>query len=328
MSPMANGVWPARGGCSMRFDEPVTDAALRRRRVPPLPVRDGVGPSCVAMPSGPWPTVAAFLLDRFARIPAEVWQQRLGAGEVMDEHGRVVDAATPFQAGLKVYYYRQPPAEAPFPVDETVLFQDDWIVVADKPHFMPVTPSGRHLEQTLLVRLKRRLGLDTLAPVHRIDRDTAGLVLFSVKPETRGRYQAVFRDRQARKVYEAIAPLRTDLAWPYTRRSRLEEGESFMTMRETEGEPNAESVIELLEARGGLGRYRLQPLSGKRHQLRVHMAALGMPLLNDEIYPELKPERLVLDGQPPLQLLARSLAFIDPVTGQARQFESAYRLAW
>lgn len=294
---------------------------------PPLPVRDGVGPSCVALPEGPWPTVGAFLIERFSRVDEATWQARMAAGEVVDARGRVVRPDTPFEAQLKVYYYRSPPAERPFPLQETVVYQDDWIVVADKPHFMPVTPSGRHLHETLLVRLKRRLGIDTLAPVHRIDRDTAGLVLFSVQPGTRGAYQSVFRERGARKLYDAVAPLRADLALPRTHRSRLVDGDNFMTMCEVPGEPNSETLIELAESRGALGRYRLQPLSGKRHQLRVHMAALGLPLLNDGIYPVLLPECEVPDFARPLQLVARELAFTDPVTGASRAFESAYRVA-
>lgn len=293
----------------------------------PLPVRDGVGPSCVALPEGAWPTIAAFLIERFSRIDEATWRARLEAGEVVDARGRAVRSDTPFEAQLKVYYYRSPPAERPFPQPETVLHQDEWIVVADKPHFMPVTPSGRHLHETLLVRLKRKLGIDTLAPVHRIDRDTAGLVLFSVQPQTRGAYQAVFREQRARKVYEAIAPVRQDLEWPMTVRNRLVDGDNFMTMREEAGEPNSETLIELLESKRGLGRYRLQPLSGKRHQLRVHMAGLGLPLVNDGIYPVLLPECEVPDFTRPLQLVARELAFTDPVTGASRAFESAYRLA-
>jgi tRNA pseudouridine32 synthase / 23S rRNA pseudouridine746 synthase len=294
---------------------------------PPLPVRDGVGPSCVALPPGAWATVVAFLVERFPAVDAATWAERIAAGEVVDARGRAVTLDSAFEAGLKVFYYRSPDPEPPLPFDETVLFQDDWIVVADKPHFMPVTPSGRHLHQTLLVRLRRRLGIDTLAPVHRIDRDTAGLVLFSVKPETRGAYQSVFRERSARKVYEAVAPVRDDLVLPRRHLSRLEEGESFMTMREGTGAPNSETLIELVERRGALGRYRLQPLSGKRHQLRVHMASLGLPLLNDGIYPVLLPERAVPDFDRPLQLVARELVFTDPVSGAERRFESAYAVA-
>ena len=288
--------------------------------------RHGVGPSCTVLPEGPWPTIREFLVERFSKVAAGEWQARLQRGDVIDGRGQPVRDDTAYEPHLKVYYFREPPPEAVIPFEESVLFQDDLIVVADKPHFLPVIPSGRYLQQTLLVRLKRRLGIATLAPVHRIDRDTAGLVLFSVRPETRGRYQGLFRDREASKHYEAIAPLNPELQLPMRHRSRLVEGDSFMTMRETEGVANTETLIELIESRGGLGRYGLQPLSGKRHQLRAHMAALGMPIVNDGIYPTLTPECAVPDYTLPLQLLARSLSFTDPLSGEARAFESRYRL--
>lgn len=312
---MGRGGSPARVACM----KPSSEAL-------PLPVRDGVGPSCVALPAGPWATIADFLIDRYPRIAPTTWRARIDAGEVVDASGQAVRHDTPYRPQLKVYYYRRPPPEPAFPVDETVIYRDEWIVVADKPHFMPVTPSGRHLNETLLVRLRRRLGIDALAPVHRIDRDTAGLVLFSVQPHTRGAYQSVFRERAADKVYEAVAPVRHDLAYPHTHRSRLVDGDNFMTMREVPGEPNSETRVELVEASGAFGRFRLRPVTGKRHQLRAHMAALGMPLRHDGIYPRLLPERDVPDYARPLQLVARALSFTDPVTGQARSFESGYRL--
>ena len=285
-----------------------------------------MGPSCVALPEGAWPTIAAFLIERFARIDEATWRVRIEAGEVVDACGRMVRGDTPYEPHLKVYYYRSPPPEPVIPFEEAVLYQDELIVVADKPHFLPVIPSGRYLQQTLLVRLKRRLGIDTLAPVHRIDRDTAGLVLFTVRPDTRGRYQGLFREREALKRYEAIAPLNPALQLPLLHRSRLVEGDSFMTMHEVPGEPNAETAVELLESCGALGRYGLRPLSGKRHQLRAHMAALGVPIVNDFMYPRLFPEVLEPDYAQPLQLLARSLEFVDPISGAPRAFESRLRL--
>jgi tRNA pseudouridine32 synthase/23S rRNA pseudouridine746 synthase len=191
---------------------------------------------------------------------------------------------------------------------------------------MPVTPGGRYLQQTLLVRLKRSLGIDTLAPVHRLDRETAGIVLFSVQPATRGAYQGVFSQRTATKHYEAIAPWRPDLAWPLTRRSRIEEDEHFMQMREVPGEPNTETRIEVMQVRGDLALYRLSPVTGRKHQLRVHCAALGMPIVGDLIYPMLMAQDSD-DHAHPLQLLAKSLAFQDPVTGQPRRFVSQRALA-
>jgi tRNA pseudouridine32 synthase/23S rRNA pseudouridine746 synthase len=294
----------------------------------PLPTRDGVGASCVVLPDGPWPTIAAFLVARFARVAPQAWTERIAAGRVVDAAGEPVTADRPYQRALKVYYYRDPPAEAEWPQPETLVYRDAHIVVADKPHFMPVTPSGRHLHQTLLVRLKRSLGIDTLAPVHRIDRETAGLVLFTIDPATRGRYQRLFAERDVHKRYECIAPWRAEAPPSFVRRSRLvDDPAHFMRMTEVEGEPNAETGVRVIERRDALARYELTPRTGKRHQLRVHCAALGMPIVGDRIYPALHPADTD-DTADPLRLLAASLAFTDPVTGATRRFESARRLEW
>jgi tRNA pseudouridine32 synthase/23S rRNA pseudouridine746 synthase len=299
---------------------------VSKRAALPLPTRDGVGPSCVALPQGAWPTIAVFLAHRFPAIAAEVWAERITNGEVIDEHGVPVTPTRPHQPQLRVYYYRSLVDEPRVPLDEAVLFQDAHIVVADKPHFLPVTPSGEHLHETLLVRLKRKLGIDTLAPVHRIDRETAGLVLFSIDPATRGAYQRVFADRAVAKAYECVAAWRADLALPLSRRSRLvDDPNHFMHMCEVPGEPNSHTDVRLIEQQGDMARYLLAPLTGKRHQLRVHCAALGIPIAGDRIYPELLPVNTD-DHERPLQLLARSLAFVDPVTGASRRFESGFRL--
>ena len=292
-------------------------------------MRNGVGPSCVALPSQGAGSLLDFLAQRLPAVPREDWVRRMEAGEVIDEHGQPVRPDRAFQRGLRVYYYRSLPAEPPLPFAETVLYQDEHLVVADKPHFMPVTPSGRYLHHTLLVRLKQRLGLPELSPLHRIDRDTAGLVLLSVQQRTRGTYQGLFRDRQITKHYDAIAPWRADLAFPRDHISRLEESPQFFRMHEVPGAPNTHTRMEVLEVSpaGDWARYRLTPVSGKRHQLRVHMAALGLPLRNDPFYPVVNdpPEG---DYSRPLQLLARSLEFVDPLTGAARCFESEQRLGW
>ena len=209
------------------------------------------------------------------------------------------------------------------------MFQDDWLVVADKPHFMPVTPSGRFVQRSLLVRLKRRLGLPDLSPVHRIDRETAGLVVFAVQPHTRDAYQALFRDRRVQKVYEAVAPHRAELALPRTHRSRLApDAERFFISREVPGEPNSETHIERAAVFGPHALYRLQPVTGRRHQLRLHLHALGVPILGDGFYPAvLRGPGAPDDAERPLQLLARALMFDDPFTGTARRFESTLTLA-
>ena len=291
-----------------------------------LPVRDGVGPSCVALPSQGTGNMLDFLVKRMPNVARAEWLQRMEAGDVVDEFGVPVGPGRVFEAGLRVYYYRSLAEEPALPFTETVLYQDEHLVVADKPHFMPVMPSGRYLHTTLLVRLKRQLGLPELAPLHRIDRDTAGLVLLSAQQCTRGAYHALFHDRKITKHYEAIAPWRADLAFPREHASRLEEAPEFFRTHEVPGLPNSLSRIAVLEIAGAWARYRLSPVTGKRHQLRVHMAALNMPLRNDPLYPVVND---VPDGDHsrPLQLLAKSLAFIDPLTGEPRVFESRQSLS-
>ena len=243
------------------------------------------------------------------------------AGDVVDEHGRTVLPTSVGTPGLRLFYYRSVATEPQPPEAEIVVYRDAHLMVVDKPHFMPVTPSGRYLHQSLLVRLKRAYGLSELSPLHRIDRDTAGLVLFSVQQATRGIYQALFRERSIEKEYEAIAPIWPCGVLPHERASRIEESPQFFRMHEVSGVANSLTHIEVIETGTHWARYRLRPVTGKRHQLRVHMAALGLPLRNDAFYPELNdpPEG---DWSRPLQLLARSLVFTDPLTGDARFFTS------
>lgn len=285
------------------------------------PARNGVGPSCIGLPAGSWPLTLDFLAERFKAIPRDVWQQRMRQGDVVDEHGVQLAPDSAYQDHRRVYYYRAVPDEPRIPFDEVILFQDEQLIVVDKPHFLPVMPSGGYLLETVLVRLKQKLGIDTLVPIHRIDRDTAGLVMFSVQPETRAAYHALFSQRQVRKTYEAIAPWREALALPMTRESRIVEAGHFMLQHEVSGAPNALTHIDVLEVRGDLARYQLRPVTGKRHQLRVHMAALGLPILGDGLYPTLTPEGQV-DYAHPLQLLAKSIEFVDPINASIRHFES------
>ena len=285
------------------------------------PARNGVGPSCIGLPAGSWPLTLDFLAERFKAIPRDVWHQRMRQGDVVDEHGVQLAPDSAYQGHQRLYYYRAVPDEPRIPFDEVIVFQDEQLIVVDKPHFLPVMPSGGYLRETVLVRLKQKLGIDTLVPVHRIDRDTAGLVMFSVQPETRAAYHALFSQRQIKKTYEAIAPWREGLGLPMTRESRIVEAGHFMLQHEVSGAPNAVTHIDVLDVRGDLARYQLQPVTGKRHQLRVHMAALGLPILGDGLYPTLTPEGQV-DYAHPLQLLAKSIEFTDPITGTSRHFES------
>jgi tRNA pseudouridine32 synthase / 23S rRNA pseudouridine746 synthase len=294
--------------------------------------RDGVGASTIALPSGPWRTLLEFLVHRFPNVGGVQWRQRFEDGLVLNEQQQALPPDAPYRAHSKVHYFRQVQAEPRIPFDEVVVYQDEHLVVADKPHFLPVTPGGRFVKETLLVRLKCKLGLPHLTPLHRIDLETAGLVAFSVEPSERDRHHALFRTQQVQKQYEAIAPYRPELSFPRTVSNRLEENPlAFMQMREVEGTPNAHTTIELLEVHGPLARYRLHPLTGRKHQLRAHMASLGLPIVGDRIYPVLQPQA-AMQAQPdyghPLRLLARQLSFACPLTGQAKCFSSRQSLAW
>ena len=290
-----------------------------------LPTRNGVGPSCVGLPAGNWPTITDFLVERFPDISRTIWLQRMADHSVVDEFGELVTPGRSYPKHLRIYYYRNVVDEPRIPFDETIVFQDAHLVVADKPHFLPVTPSGHYLQETLLVRLKKRLGIDTLIPIHRIDRETAGLVLFSVNPNERNAYQALFRNHAVTKHYEAIAPWRSDLQLPVTRKSRIVEDEPFFRQREIEGTPNSQTHVDVIETYTEMAKYALSPVTGKKHQLRVHMHALGVPILNDRMYP---PVAHTLDDNYnlPLQLLAKSIAFMDPITEQCRRFTSNFKL--
>jgi len=286
-----------------------------------LPVRDGVSPSCVVLPSQGAGLLIDFLCERLPAVGRAGWLRRMAVGQVVSETGEMAGPDAAFMPGLRYYYYREQEGEPEIPFTAEVIHRDAHLLVADKPHFLPVVPAGHYLQNTLLVRLKREFDLPELSPIHRIDRDTAGLVVFSVQRATRGIYQGLFRDRAIHKVYEAVAAYRAQLSFPREHASRLEESGHFFRMHEVAGEPNSRTLMEIIEHNSAWARYRLSPVSGKRHQLRVHMAALGLPLRGDAFYP------VVNDPEPgdysnPLQLLARSLIFNDPLTGQRREFTS------
>lgn len=289
-----------------------------------LPTLNGVGPSRVFLPTGDYPNLLAFLIQKYPNSTEAGWRKRMDEGRVLNIQGQALSSSEPYVGGQHIYYYRELIAEAKIPFEEGIIYQDNYIVVADKPHFLPVSPVGPFVQETLLVRLRNRLGIDTLNLAHRLDLETAGLVLFTIDPKTRGLYQNLFRDRKIEKEYEAIAPLNSNLEFPLIYKSRLEESQDFMQMREIEGESNSETLIELLEQSDGWGRYRLRPVTGRKHQLRAHLNALHIPIKNDQIYPKLQeyvnPENR--DYSNPLQLLATKLSFIDPITGGIREFET------
>ncbi len=285
---------------------------------PPL---NGLTASTLHLPQGNWPTVLDCLCDHFAAIGRKQWLSRMTRGRVFDGAGVAINPSHPYRVGLRIHYYREVAEEAPIPFVESIVHADAHLLVVDKPHFLPVMPRGGYVEETLVARLIRRLDNPQLVPLHRIDRGTAGLVLFSADPASRGLYQALFRRRQIVKHYQALAPPLTGVEFPLIRRSRLITGTPFFRMCEAEGAANSESHIDVFSDEGAYWRYALSPITGRKHQLRVHMAALGASILNDPLYPTLTPETAG-DYSRPLKLLAHSLEFIDPLSGVERRFET------
>ncbi len=286
--------------------------------VPPRPT------STLHLPPGNWVTVLDCLCAHFAHISRTQWLSRMQRGLVRDAQDQPITPETQYRTGMKVQYFREIDAEPVIPFDETILHVDDHLIIADKPHFLPVTPKGQYAAQTLLARLMLRLGNPQLAPLHRIDRGTAGLVMFSASPLYRAQYHALFSEHRITKQYQAIAAPLPQLNFPYIHRSRMVAGEPFFRMQETAGEPNSETHIDVLERGEQYWRYALSPITGKKHQLRVHMTALGAPIVGDDFYPEVLPRSE--DYSQPLKLLAAAIEFVDPVSGAKRKFESRLKI--
>ncbi|MFF3020268.1 pseudouridine synthase [Streptomyces sp. NPDC057939] len=308
----------------------------RRSHVPPspLPQLSGIDPVRLRLPpdrEGRWPALGAYLAERYAGTRgAESMARLLAAGRVVGPDGRVLRPQDPYEPGGWIFFHRDMPAEPPVPFPIRVVYRDAHLLVVDKPHFLATTPRGSHVFQTALARLRQELDLPTLSPAHRLDRMTAGLVMFSIRPEDRGAYQLLFQNRRVRKEYEALAVHDPAVELPRTVRSHIEKVRGVMAATEVPGaEPNAESLVELTDVRAGLGRYRLTPHTGRTHQLRVHMNSLGLPILGDPVYPVVAEPVEPADYRRPLQLLARTLAFTDPVTGLAHDLETGLALrAW
>ena len=305
----------------------------------PLPVRDGVGATRLHLPlTGEWDSIAEYVVDRFGHMDPEALRQRFDRGEMVTSDGSAVSRDAKIGSHEWIWYYREPPVEREIPFDVEIVHVDDDLVIIDKPHFLPTTPGGKFLQNSALVRMRNQLGNPDLSPIHRLDRATAGLLMFSARPQTRGAYQLLFENRIVQKTYEAVslAPAAFDgthLAgreFPITYRNHIEKVRASVTVLvDSKPDANSETLIELLgvgESRGtDRGRQvihtLLKPHTGRMHQLRVHLAGLGAGILNDGFYPVLHPE-VPDDFTRPLQLLARELEFVDPLTGEARHFQS------
>jgi tRNA pseudouridine32 synthase / 23S rRNA pseudouridine746 synthase len=267
------------------------------------------------------------LVHRLPRVDPDRIDAMLREGRIVGLDGPLAPGA-PYVPESFLWFHRDLPVEEPVPFPIGIVHRDEDLLVVDKPHFLATIPRGQHVVETALVRLRRELDLPALSPAHRLDRVTAGLLMFVVRPERRGAYQTLFRDRAVRKTYEAVAPHDPALALPRTVRSRIVKDRGVICAYTEPGEPNAETRVELLEHRDGLGRYRLSPTTGRTHQLRLHMSGLGVPILGDDFYPVLT-EKPLGDFTRPLQLLASTLEFTDPVTSEPRRFTTRRGLqAW
>lgn len=287
-------------------------------------------PSVVTMPpaEAPYPSIVEFLCRTFPAISRNRWAERIHEGKVLDDQGKPITAETMYSPSQRIFYFREIENEPVIPFAEQILFQDDEILVACKPHFLPVVPGGRYVEECLLNRLRNRTGIADLAPLHRLDRETAGIVIFSVKPNTRGLYHELFMHGKVEKTYHALAEVNQpprENQW--TVENRIVRGEPRFRMKTVAGVANSCSRIQLREVKGNRGLFRLQPVTGKTHQLRLHMSGLGFRIINDRVYPDLQPERDD-DFDQPLQLLAKQVRFHDPVSGQDREFRSGRELLW
>ncbi|XXQ67309.1 pseudouridine synthase [Neisseriaceae bacterium B1] len=301
----------------------------------PLPIVDGIKPSYLVLPHDKQflnQSLLFFLCQHFPFVSQGAWKARLNSGMVVNQQGEPLTEHTPFVAGNIIYYYREISREdeTRIPFDEQILHIDKDLIVVNKPHFLPVIPSGRFLRETLLTRLRLRpelqnLNVADITPIHRLDKDTAGIILLSHNPASRAAYQTMFQHKTVQKTYHAIAPTRTDLSYPMHIQSRLIRGETFFTTQTVAGEPNSHTVLNLIENRGENSLYELTPITGKKHQLRVHMLSLGIPILNDALYP-IVHEVGTEDYSKPLKLLAKRIEFIDPITQTLRVFESQQNL--
>ena len=315
-------------------------ARKKTHNVGPLPPRDGLGATRARVPDGDGSSALDFIWHLVAtqrhRHPdddRDAVLARFAEGLVVKRDGSNLSPDTWLEPGTDVFFYRRPAPEPPVPFTITTVFEDDDVLVVDKPPFLATMPRASHITETATVRLRRSTGNEELTPAHRLDRATSGLLLLTKRREIRGAYQELFARREVSKEYEAIAPLLDAPSAPWRHHLDKQPGEPAARVI-PEAEPNAETVVadvtrldmpieEALSSRygvtGPLGRYVLQPITGRTHQLRVQMMVEAAPILGDRIYPTLLPAETE-DFSLPMLLRCVRLGFTDPLRGQPRDF--------
>lgn len=292
------------------------------------PMRDGVTASQVFLPrlSVPVASIFEYLCQHFPHIAVDEWLTRFESNLVTDQYGNALQRNTAYRAESHIFYYRFLAHETHIPFYEQILFETDDLLIVDKPHFLTISPTGQYVQETLLVRLKKATGNPDLTPIHRLDRETAGVVMFSKRVETRGQYQQMFAQGLVEKNYHAIAPYDPQLPENLSVSLRMVKSEPFYTMQVIAGTANSSTEITRLEHDQNWAKYALKPHTGKQHQLRVHLNHLNIPIRHDPLYPKVQ-HKAVDDFTQPLQLLAHKIAFQDPITRQNMQFQSNRQLS-
>nr|WP_246297417.1 pseudouridine synthase [Janibacter cremeus] len=261
------------------------------------------------------------------KLPDQVDVDRMLADtRFVYDDGRPVLPDDDYRPHTFVWFHRDLREEVEVPGELTILHRDERLVVVDKPPFLSTIPRGRHVRQSVVVRLRDELGLPELSPLHRLDRVTSGVLMLATQRRWRGPYQVLFEQQRVRKTYLALAPRRDDLALPVTVRNHIRKTRGVLQAQVVpHAQVNAETLVEVETSVGDLAVYRLTPHTGRTHQLRLHLHDLGIPIVGDPLYPDVQ-EVSIDDFSSPLQLLASTVEFVDPVDAVERRFVSARRL--
>lgn len=271
-------------------------------------------------------TIFEYLVVRFPHLSKDVLAKRIEEGKIFFSDKTPILLTTPYKYGVTLFYYRENPEEIKINFQEKIIFQNNEILVVDKPHFIPVTPSGKYVNECLLSRVIKKCQIKDLTPVHRLDKDTAGIIIFSKNKNTRSLYHKLFQNREISRKYYAVCEINTLVEQKeWLVENRLTSSDPWYKMKIENGQVNAITYIKLLDIKDRKGLFFLEPRTGKKHQLRLHLSTLGFNIVNDPLYPEIVDKK---DSYPPMQLLAYSLSFYDPVSMKFFEFFSEQTLDW